>query len=272
MLLATRIALPAGAESYISLTDVCERYSVRVFMIGERRSNAGRSRLYSLGNEIWGTRQSETRDDVVHAKVSRAVEEVASLARFYASDEATFAALSDPQRNWYAKPGHKWFLYQYELHLLGAKVPAFKFEDFIGVKRTQTTEHILPQNPGTTGWSQFSEPARTRLTHCLGNLVLTFDNSVYSNHGFRRKRDGDKANPGSPCYRTSILLQERELTRWDEWQPSSVVERQEMLATWAMVRWALPQVLDPSAQPTEAEALADATDVEESAVDKDSAP
>jgi hypothetical protein len=225
--------------------------------------------LYALANEIWNTTIAGGTREQLTQMVHSAVQEMAQLVRSYASDEATLTALLDPQRNWYAKPGHKFFLFQYELSLLGNRAPAFTFDDFLGAKRTQTTEHVLPQNPGPSGWGQFGEQARARLTHSLGNLVLTFDNGAYSNHSFTRKRDGDKTNPQLACYRTSVLLQEREFAVLDEWNQSSLLARQERLATWAMVRWALPAV-EPGAVSLvlDDEALTDATDVEESAVDQ----
>jgi len=75
----------------------------------------------------------------------------------------------------------------------------------------------------------------------LGNLVLTNDNSVYSNHCFDRKRDGITGPDGKTthCYRSSALKQEQELATFEEWMPARVQQRQETLAQWAMTRWEL---------------------------------
>ena len=124
------------------------------------------------------------------------------------------AELRDPRRNWYAKPGHKYFLYQYELHLLGGAAPLYGFEHFTrGEFRASTTEHVLPQTPTSKCWQVFSAENRALYTNCLGNLVLTNDNSVYFNYCFTRKRDGitDPDGKTTPCYRTSVLKQEQEL-------------------------------------------------------------
>jgi hypothetical protein len=268
LLMAARLALPAGGTEYTALSDVCERYSVRVFMIAERRSNAGRSRLYSLAFDITRAQRGGASSSLISALISETVLHVAGLAYYYATDDDLLTALLDVSRNWYAKPGHKYFLFQYELFRLGKRSPSFTFDQFVGAKRSQTTEHILPQHPGATGWSQFSQQARARHTHSLGNLVLTFDNSVYSNHSFKRKRDGDKAHPERACYRSSTLLQERDLADFEEWNVSAVLARQEQLAEWAVKRWALPEPpVGDLPDVDEADVLADATDVEESALE-----
>jgi hypothetical protein len=154
----------------------------------------------------------------------------------------TATALRDPRRNWYAKPGHKYFLYQYELHLLGGAAPLYGFEYFTrGEFRASTTEHVLPQTPTSKCWHVFSAKDRALYTNSLGNLVLTNDNSVYSNHCFTRKRDGITGSDGKTthCYRTAVLKQEQELAAFEEWTPALLQQRQEILARWAMTRWAL---------------------------------
>jgi hypothetical protein len=268
LLMAARLARTAAGAEYVALSDICERYSIRVFMIAERRSNAGRSRLYSLAFDITRAKRAGASPAAMSALISETVLHVAGLAQYYATDDDVLAALLDASRNWYAKPGHKYFLFQYELFRLGKKSPSFTFDQFVGAKRSQTTEHILPQNPGPSGWSQFSQQARARHTHSLGNLVLTFDNSVYSNHSFRRKRDGDTAHPDRACYRTSTLLQERDLADVEEWNVTAIMDRQKKLAEWAVTRWALPEpVTGDLPEVDEADVLADATDVEESALE-----
>lgn len=231
LLIAARLRFPADGKAYGSVVDLCERYSVRVFLINERRSNAGSTRLYSLAFQLHGDGDLKT-----------ALAGLLERIRFFAGDEETTAELLNPRRNWYAKPGHKYFLYQYELHLLGGAAPLYGFEHFTrGEFKTSTTEHVLPQNPASECWLVFDADDRALYTNCLGNLVLTNDNSVYSNYCFTRKRDGAASSDGKPqaCYRTSVLKQEQELARLSEWTPAQVRQRQEKLARWAMERWEL---------------------------------
>ena len=236
LLIAARLRFPSDGKTYASLVDLCERYSVRVFLISERRSNAGTTRLYSLANQLY-------RDGFM----APALAGVAERIRFFAGNEEISAELRNPRRNWYAKAGHKYFLYQYELHLLGGAAPAFGFEHFTqGEFKSATTEHVLPQTPTGECWQVFSTVDRALYTHCLGNLVLTNDNRAYFNYCFDQKRDGTISAAGvrSASYRTSTLRQEQELSAWSEWTPVQVVERQDRLATWAMDRWKIdPGVL-----------------------------
>jgi len=231
LLIAARLRVPADGKAYGSIVDLCERYSVRVFLINERRSNAGSTRLYSLAFQLH-------RDGNLPMALAGLLERI----RFFGGDEEIAAELLDPRRNWYAKPGHKYFLYQYELHLLGGAAPLHGFEHFTqGEFKASTTEHVLPQNPASDCWLVFDAEDRALYTNCLGNLVLTNDNSVYSNYCFTRKRDGTTDPDGKPsaCYRASVLKQEHELATLDEWTPAQVRQRQETLAQWAMDRWEL---------------------------------
>jgi hypothetical protein len=214
LLIAARLRFPADGKAYGAVVDLCERYSVRVFLINERRSNAGSTRLYNLAFQLH-------RD----GNLAMALAGLAERIRFFAGDEVTAAALRDPRRNWYAKPGHKYFLYQYELHLLGGAAPLYGFEYFTrGEFRASTTEHVLPQTPTSKCWRVFGAKDRVLYTNSLGNLVLTYDNSVYSNHCFTRKRDGIIGPDGktTPCYQASALRQEQELATLDEWTPTLV--------------------------------------------------
>jgi Protein of unknown function DUF262/Protein of unknown function (DUF1524) len=244
LLIAARLRFPADGKAYGSVVDLCERYSVRVFLINERRSNAGSTRLYSLAFQLH-------RDGNLPVALAGLLERI----KFFGGDEQTAAELRDPRRNWYAKPGHKYFLYQYELHLLGGAAPLYGFEHFTrGEFRASTTEHVLPQTPTSKCWRVFSAENRALYTNCLGNLVLTNDNSVYSNYCFTRKRDGITAPDGktTPSYRTSVLKQEQELATFDEWTPAQVRQRQDKLAQWAIKRWEL----GPDQPPTTVAVLA----------------
>ena len=232
LLVAARLAAPEDAAGYQRLVEICECYSVRVFLITERRGNAGQSRLYSLAHELFRTRDFDAAFDGVVDRI-----------QYFASDEEVRADLISVKKNWYAKSGHKFFLYEYEQSLLDGIPPKWPFEYFVaGESRTRSTEHILPQTPTEACWlDAFTEQERSELVHSLGNLVLTYDNSSYSNFCFDRKRDG-KAGEQGRCYTRSSLRQEQELAEWPAWTAESIAQRQERLAEWAVTRWAIPKV------------------------------
>ncbi|MFM7061503.1 MAG: DUF262 domain-containing protein [Actinomycetes bacterium] len=237
LLIAARLVAPNDAEQYLRLLQICECYSVRVFLITERRGNAGQIRLYSLANDLFHNRDFEA-----------AFNGVVDRIQYFASDEEVRTDLMNVRKNWYAKGGHKYFLYEYEVSLLKGIPPKWPFEHFVSAEsRTRSTEHILPQTPTEPCWlAAFTDQQRGELTHSLGNLVLTYDNSSYSNFCFVRKRDGqvnDANGEKSACYRNSLLKQEQELADWTTWDPTAIAERQARLAEFAMARWAVPSVV-----------------------------
>lgn len=232
LLLAGRLTESVHANAYLRLLEACEIYSVRVFLITGARANAGQVRLYTLAHELHRTGDFGAATGGVYERVS-----------YFASDEATRADLLNTRRNWYRKPGHKFFLYQYEISLLRGVAPQVTFEELVTpANRIKTTEHILPQTPVDDCWNTFTAEDRERYTNSLGNLVLTFDNSVYSNFCFSRKRDGIGAADGSrtACFATSTLKQEQALATVPDWTPETLETRQALIADWAMQRWPLP--------------------------------
>jgi len=252
LVIAARLSLtqPQDGAAFASLVDLCERYSVRVFLINERRGNAGSARLYRLANQLH--RSGTLADALVGLR-----ERIA----FFASDEDTFAALRSPRRDWYGKVGHKYFLYEYEIYLQGGQAPALAYEHFArgGDFRRSTTEHVLPQTPTNDCWKGFSPDDRSTYTNALGNLVLTQHNSVYSNFCFARKRDGVLQPDGSTsdCFRNAVLKQEQEIAVHDDWTVDTIEQRQEKLAAWALDRWRVETPAQAGTTSSVAAAVAD---------------
>lgn len=250
LLLASRLARPTDGEFFAELVDLCERYSARVFVIAQRRANAGQARLFRLAHDLFtGTDRYEVLASM------RAV-----LWR-YAPDERLRANLLSLDENWYIRRGHKYFLYEYELHLMDPGeelMPLAAFTD--KAKQQRTTEHILPQHPddgANCWWDVFTLEQHVALRHALGNLALTLDNSKYSNHCFEVKR-GKPMTPGESqavCYAQGKLHQERELAAFEQWTPATIEKRQADLAEWAMERWsvAAPSTVDVEVDDVEPE-------------------
>ncbi|MDJ0349630.1 HNH endonuclease family protein [Cryobacterium sp. PH29-G1] len=128
------------------------------------------------------------------------------------------------------------------------------WSEFIDTGNRKTTEHVLPQNPAPDSdwWNTFSQDEHKQLHHTLGNLVLTYDNSSYSNKDYAAKR-GVIDQYAPPCYYTASLAQERELASWVEWTPVSIIERQHKLASWAMERWGVARPDNMALQQAEVE-------------------
>jgi len=259
LLFAARLRHPADGALYARLVDLCERFSARVFVIEQRRANAGEPRLLRLANDLFAG-----------ADPDHVCREVSAVLWRYAPDDRIRETLEATSANWYGRRGHKYFLYEYELSIRvhGQELqPLTYFTDV--AKEQRTTEHVLPQHPDADAncwWGHFSPEQHAALVHSLGNLALTYDNSVYSNKCFDLKR-GHHLTPGETeikCYAQATLKQEQRLASVAEWTPEAIKERQHDLATWALQRWSI----DP---PTTAELTAGDVDIETEGSEEDAA-
>ncbi|WP_354500724.1 DUF262 domain-containing protein [Mycetocola sp. 2940] len=258
LLFAWRLSHPTDGAGYAGLVELCEKYSARVFAIAQRRSNAGEPYLCKIAHGIY-----------LGKPVDESMAALQALLWDYAPDSVVEQALLATD-NWYGRQSHKYLLYEYELWKAKSPFDVKPWSDFIDTGNRRTTEHVLPQNPDPDSewWNSYSEEEHKRLQHTLGNLVLTYDNSSYSNKEYAAKRGViDQVAP--PCYYTASLAQEREIASWEVWTPASIVERQEQLARWAMERWGVVQPNYAALQQADAEVASEveaavAADLEES--------
>lgn len=231
LMIAMREVAPTRGDAYVEALELCLRYAVRTYLIAGYRADAGQTRLYRLANDLV----------TEHIQVDGVAEALRRLVHDYGSDDVVRKRLLDTDGNWYRWGGLSFFLYEYETSLLkGAKFDV-DYAYFENAKREKTVEHVLPQTASSPYWtSRFDASQRDRLTHALGNLVLTLDNSSYSNKDFPLKRGA--AGPGEPhraCYAQAPLRQEQELASLDDWGPSEILDRQQRLAEWALSWWAV---------------------------------
>ncbi len=240
LLLAARLAHPEDGQFYADLVTAAEVYSARVFVIEQKRTNAGEARLLRLAHDLY----------LGHRSAADTLTEFYAVLAAYANDDDIKATLGLIDADWYHRRGHKYFLYEYELSKRTHPEeldPLSRFTD--QAQEQRTTEHILPQRPREDGggdcWREaFTDEERRMFIHSLGNLVLTYDNSAYSNNCFAVKR-GKPASPGEQptrCYAQAELMQERELAHLEAWTPASIGHRQQRLLAWALERWPLPVI------------------------------
>lgn len=237
LLFASRLTAATDAQSYGDLVEACETYAARVFTICARRTGAGQTFLAGAGHRLFkGT-----------SDIDAAVGEVRKRTANYADDERVRKNFADDV-DWYSRDSHKYFLYEYELHQRKSEGVLEPFTSFTKEFR-KTTEHILPQNPkaGSVWLTAFKDPVeRSALTHSIGNLVLTMDNSSYSNKDYGDKRGFGSLPTDKPCYYNAALMSEREIaTMYERWEPASVRERLAKLEKWALERWPIPVTVVP---------------------------
>ena len=241
LLVSIRIKCPGAGKLYIKAANLCEKYAFRVYRLLRRRSDAGRTSLYSLAHRFY---KGEIGPDEMLA-------EIVGLAHYHSPEEdiAHFYAIKS-ENDYYNWTGIRYFLYEYETSLAETENKSVHMDwellDRPSAKE-HTIEHILPQTAEDDYWRErWTDDERNRYTHDLGNLCLTTDNSSYSNKPFNQKRG--KAGASYRCYARGDLVMERDLARYDDWSINSLLERRERMVTWAKSRWGLPVDLPASSE------------------------
>ena len=241
LLVSIRMKCPGNGELYIKAANLCEKYAFRVYRLLQRRSDAGRTSLYSLAHHFY-----EGEIDV-----DEMLSEIVGLARYYSSEEDVdyFYAIKS-ENDYYNWAGIRYFLYEYETSLAERENKNVHMDwDLLDRPNAKehTIEHILPQTPEDDYWlERWTDDERSHYTHDLGNLCLTVDNSSYSNKPFNQKRG--EAGASYRCYAMGDLVMERDLARYDDWSIDSLCERRERMVTWAKSRWGLPVDLSASSE------------------------
>lgn len=188
LLLAARLAHPGDGALYLRLVELCEKFSARAYVICVVRSNAGQSTLYRAARNLVKSVKPEDVIDEIAAHLWRLAPDDAVRLNFGSSVE------------WYYRRSHKYVLYEYELSAAASPDELPTWGELTS-GATKTTEHILPQGPavGSQWWEDFTREHHAGVVHCIGNLVLTRDNSVYSNKDYALKR-GIPGQEQPRCY------------------------------------------------------------------------
>lgn len=225
LLIATRLTYPGNARLYAEVVRLCEAFAFRLFRLKRWRSHTGQSTLFRLAYQVHANEVDET----------NLPEQLRGILHAYDTELELRRAKPDEPSDWYGWPGLKYFLYEYERHLSGKDDIWVSWIELEKSSREKTIEHVLPQTPDGVWLELFSEEERSGLTHDLGNLTLTSDNSSLGRKPFVKK----KGSPGSPtpCYANSKYAMERALAQFDEWTPANLLARREQMVAWALERW-----------------------------------
>jgi hypothetical protein len=256
LLVATRLRYPTDAAKYLAVVQLCEIFAFRVYRWHEKRSNTGQSTLFWLANQLYAEELS----------FEEMMEEFAAALLYYSSDREFRGEFElppdDEESDWYSWGGTKYFLFEYERSLAGQEDLAITWSAVQKADRQKTIEHVLPQTPDDPYWqSRFSKDQIERLTHDIGNLCLTHDNSSYGKKAFPAKRG--KPGQTAPCYWNAELKSERQLAAYTDWGPDELLDRRKQLVEWAIKRWSLPAhlagVSSGAAEPGDDEIISDET-------------
>lgn len=255
MLMAVRIRFPDDGSCYTKLLQLCEKAAFRVHRWAEKRSNAGQSTYFRLGNELFHKA----------IEVADLIDCFTRTILWYCPNKLFKENTEFDGESWYRWSGLKYFLYEYEESLADAerKPVEIAWIDVIKKDLEETIEHILPQNPTDEYWTNhFSEADRGELTHDIGNLVLTYDNSSLSNKSFPDKQGS--ATAPHRCYAKSKLFSEHALVHYEDWNRDAVMDRRQVMMDWAMTRWHLDEPDSPAAELEQRELETDDSDEQES--------
>lgn len=141
----------------------------------------------------------------------------------YPNDEKVLSYLDQPM---YGKQIANYFVWEYDRSLGG---DTHSKEDF---KKRFWVEHVLPQTLPKKGWEAFDSRTHQKLVHLVGNLIPLTDkmNMEVGQLPYSAKKLKISGQ--------SRYISARKLTNENEtWNPVAVVDRTELLKSWAIKRW-----------------------------------
>ncbi len=237
LLMAARIKSENEPAKYLETLILAEKFAFRVFALQEKRSNAGNSTLYNTAFKLY----AGVDDKKKAYNLGDAQWQLEQLTIKYC-DKNAFVKSIQEIKNWYEWKSVKYFLFEYELSLAKSKGKSVSIEwnELHKPKKEDTVEHILPRTPkpeDSEYWNHLWNGEEGKYTHDFGNLVLTKDNSSYSNYRFDIKKG--TSGQSNPCYAKSHLFSENELCGYPVWNLTSLTERRKKIEDWAIARWKL---------------------------------
>jgi hypothetical protein len=219
-------------NDYIDFLHAIEKFSYRVFLWEGKRSNAGISSFYRWADDIFSGKHS----------IQSVTDWISNAIDWY-SNENDFRKTLIEFYDWYRyRRLLKYTLFEYELFLLqGKNKPKIQWDEL----SDSTIEHILPQTPDqNSNWlKKWNDEDIKKYTHDISNLVLTQDNSHYSNFEFERKKKG-KNEKGEKIseffYSNSDIRQERKIAQdFEDWTADSCKTRREELESFIIKKWGI---------------------------------
>lgn len=267
--------VPDEAERLVIFGRI-ERFVFIGFRIGTARSNYRSSEFYNLARAL---NRGETTLRLISERLDAALKYAFNkddgtlrIDEFYNLLFKKFEAGS----GYYGWPGLRYFLYEYEQHLLSrSRQPKVEWSDLLksGSDRI-SIEHIYPQTP-TEDWEapfvDIKEKDRPRYNGTLGNLLLL---SMSINASLQNDAFADKKNPRYDTAGNKIRNgysdgshSEIEVAGSAVWGPDEIRDRSTRLLQFMERRWRFAlrpedreklQFLDGGAEKSPAEATASA--------------
>lgn len=201
-------------EFLISINEILESFTIRVFLFGNKKGNTGNSALFELAynvfiNKINFTELKKELRNLID-KNSNNLDLRKSIVNVGVYNNISQSAL-------------KLILLDYEYYLqeeLSAKFDIGSIRNIVNNSKINI-EHIAPQTilPGVKAMENIN---------LLGNLVLTNDNGGLGNKTFLSKKS---------IYAKSNFASERELIEFEDWNDKTIIERAKKLQKFIMDKW-----------------------------------
>jgi len=216
-----------GSDELYELLQMIEVASFRIYAIGNKRADTGRSRFYRLANSL-GRHEVDIHDIVL--KLKEAVEKYESSFEKALKDNNAYDVFSYRDL--------RYLLYSYDLYISreskgGAPSEIRKAVQNAG--QDYSLDHVWAQNTDELSLTEEEQIAHNELKHSLGNLTLVTGprNSSWKNDPYEAKRTDRR-------YKDSAFASTRKLAReYDRWGRSSIEHRLGNLVDYALKRWSL---------------------------------
>ena len=198
----------------ISINEILEAFTIRVFIFGNKKGNTGNSALFDLAFKVFANKINYTE---LKKELRNLIEKNSNNLDLRKS------IINTSVYNSISTSALKLVLLDYEFYLQNEAQTKFEIgsvEELMNNNKI-TIEHIAPQNqlPGVKAMENIN---------LLGNLVLTFDNGPLNNRTFLSKKE---------TYLKSNLISERELGEYQEWSDKTILERGKKIQKFIMDRW-----------------------------------
>ena len=227
LLMAVRMRWPSEPRKYLEVLKLCEVLAFRTYRVARYYTSYRQPAMFRLAF------------DVAHGEVDFD-EACRQLRGHYGNMQLrrAFDAFTNAKslHSLYEWSSLRYFLYEYEQHLALSLGGSPKV-DWTQITGGDTIEHVLPQSiDNQPYWQERFDPQTHReYRHDIGNLTLTKSNPHLGTKAFPDKKGA--AHAENRCYANSLLLVERDLTRWGDWTTDSIDERRARLLGWAGKRW-----------------------------------
>lgn len=198
----------------ISINEILEIFTIRVFIFGNRRGNTGISVIFDLAHKVYSNKINFTE---LKKELRNLIEKNSNNLDLRKS------IINLSVYNTLSQNALKLILLDYEYYLQNELKSKFDFGTIQELTKNNkiTIEHIAPQN-----LMAGIKPLEN--INLLGNLVLTFQNSSLTNKTFSSKKQ---------LYINSDFCSERELVSFEDWNDKTIIERGKKIQKFIMDKW-----------------------------------